>query len=98
MLLMDHAQFNDLRLYWLNPIGASTHKGKSKGKIKDKTPFRSEDPCKRWNHGVCRSKASKCRFIYVKAVEAPTRSMSVQKEEREWLEPWAKCFRYMRGL
>jgi hypothetical protein len=65
LLLTDYAQYEDLRLYWLNPIGAGTHEGDTKGKAKAKSDFRCDDPCDRWNRGVCRSKASECKYRHV---------------------------------
>jgi hypothetical protein len=65
LLLTDHAQFDDLRLYWLNPIGAGSHESDAKGKTKAKSDFRCEDPCDRWNRGVCRSKASECKYRHI---------------------------------
>ena len=62
LLLTDVACFEDLRLYWLNPIGAGDT-GKSKGK--GKSDFRCEDPCDRWNRGACKSKASECKYRHV---------------------------------
>jgi hypothetical protein len=62
LLLTDVASFDDLRLYWLNPIGAGDTE---KGKGKNKSDFRSEDPCDRWNRGVCKSKASECKYRHV---------------------------------
>jgi hypothetical protein len=65
LLLTDNAKFEDLRLYWLNPIGAGTLQTESKGKLKAKSDFRCEDPCDRWNRGVCRSKASECKYRHI---------------------------------
>ena len=65
LLLTDHAQFDDLRLYWLNPIGAGTLPSDAKGKAKVRSDSKSEDPCDRWNRGVCRSKASDCKYKHV---------------------------------
>ena len=65
LLLTDNAKFDDLRLYWLNPIGAGTLEADAKGKSKGKSDFRSEDACDRWNRGVCRSKASDCKYRHV---------------------------------
>jgi hypothetical protein len=39
LLLSDNAKFDDLRLYWLNPIGAGTLEPSSKGKSKGKANF-----------------------------------------------------------
>jgi hypothetical protein len=62
LVLTDFASFEDLRLYWLNPIGAG-----EVGKVKDKgkSDFRCQDPCDRWNRGVCKSKASECKYRHV---------------------------------
>jgi hypothetical protein len=65
LLLTDHGKFDDLRLYWLNPIGAGTPTVDGKGKTKPKSDFRCEDPCDRWNRGVCRSKASECKYRHI---------------------------------
>src|SRR5882762_3634595 len=65
LLLTDHAQFDDLRLYWVNPIGASTLTGNVKGKAKVRPEFKCEDPCDRWNQGVCCSKASDCKYRHI---------------------------------
>jgi hypothetical protein len=61
--LMDYPRFEDLRLYWLNPIGAGDPN--SKGKDKPRSDFRCEDPCDRWNRGLCRSKASECKYRHI---------------------------------
>jgi len=65
LLLSDHAKFDDLKLYLLNPIGAGTLEHSVKGKSKGKSDFRCEDPCDRWNRGVCRSKASECKYRHI---------------------------------
>ena len=67
LLLTDHARFDDLRLYWLNPIGAATVTSgvKAKSTSKGKSDYRSEDPCERWNRGICRSKASECKYRHI---------------------------------
>jgi hypothetical protein len=65
LLLSDSSKFDDLRLYWLNPIGAGTLETDPKGKSKGKSDFRSEDACDRWNRGVCRSKSSECKYRHV---------------------------------
>jgi len=62
LLLTDVTSFDDLRLYWLNPIGAGDA---GKGKNKSKSDFRCEDPCDRWNRGACKSKASECKYRHV---------------------------------
>src|ERR1700720_2858127 len=51
LLLTDYAKFEDLRLYWLNPIGAGDAHDHAKGKEKAKSDWRCEDPCNRWNKG-----------------------------------------------
>jgi hypothetical protein len=58
---LDNAKFEDLWLYWLNPISAGALQTDSKMKPKGKSDFRCEDPCDRWNQGVCHSKASECK-------------------------------------
>jgi hypothetical protein len=65
LLLTDSPKFDDLRLYWLNPIGAGTLETDPKGKSKGRSDFRCEDPCDRWNRGVCRSKGSECKYRHV---------------------------------
>jgi hypothetical protein len=62
LLLTNFAEFDDLRLYWFNPIGAGDP---SKAKDKPKADFRSEEPCDRWNRGVCRAKSSECKYQHV---------------------------------
>jgi len=65
LLLSDHAKFDDLRLYWLNPIGAGSLEHSVKGKSKGKSDFRCEDPCDRCNRRVCCSKASECKYRHI---------------------------------
>ena len=67
LLLTDHVRFDDLRLYWLNPIGAGTVTSgvKAKSTSKGKSDYRSDDPCERWNKGICRSKASECKYRHI---------------------------------
>ena len=66
LLLTDFPEYEDLRLFWLNPIGAGDPKqGREKGKSAGKPDTKSEDPCDRWNRGVCRSKASECKYRHV---------------------------------
>jgi hypothetical protein len=65
LLLSDNSKFDDLRLYWLNPIGAGSLEADSKGRVKGKSDSRSEDACDRWNRGVCRSKASECKYRHI---------------------------------
>jgi hypothetical protein len=60
LLLTDFAEFDDLRLYWLNPIGAG-----DPSKAKAKADIRSEEPCDRWNRGACRAKSSECKYQHV---------------------------------
>ena len=46
---LDNAKFEDLWLYWLNPISAGALQTDSKMKPKGKSDFRCKDPCDRWN-------------------------------------------------
>ena len=39
LLLSDHAKFDDLRLYWLNPIGVGSLEHSIKGKSKGRSDF-----------------------------------------------------------
>ena len=46
LLLTDFAKFKDLRIFWLNPIGAGDpRQGKKTGKLAGRSDSRSEDPC-----------------------------------------------------
>jgi len=63
--LSNHGKFDDLQLYWLNPISAGALKPSVKGKSKGKSEFWCEDPCDRWNRGVCCSKASECKYRHI---------------------------------
>jgi hypothetical protein len=65
LLLTDSSKFDDLRLYWLNPIGAGAIETDPKGKSKGKSGFRCEDACGRWNRGVCRLKSSECKYRHI---------------------------------
>jgi hypothetical protein len=65
LLLSDNTKFDDLRLFWLNPIGAGSQGTDAKVKEKGKTSFRSEEACDRWNRGVCRSKNAECKYQHV---------------------------------
>ena len=66
LLLTDFTAFEDLRIFWLNPIGAGDpRQGKEKGKPAGRSDSRSEDPCDRWNRGVCRTNASECKYRHV---------------------------------
>lgn len=65
LLLTDNASFDDLRLYWLNPIGAGVAETDSKSRGKSRTDFRSDEACGRWNRGACRSKSSECKYRHI---------------------------------
>ena len=68
LLLTDQASFEDLKLYWLNPIGAggqtSTEYPRRTGQGK-KPDFRDDEPCLKWNAGECSRKASECRHRHI---------------------------------
>jgi hypothetical protein len=53
----------DLRLYWLNPIGAGGLSDVS-CRIK-KTDYWDDEPCFKWNAGECNKKASECRHRHI---------------------------------
>jgi hypothetical protein len=83
LLLTDHAQFNDLMPYWLNLISAGTHENVPKGKPKLKSDFKSEDPCDRWNHDICHSKASECKYRHIcQEFQGPHRSDECRKGKK----------------
>jgi hypothetical protein len=65
LLLMDNASFDDLRLYWLNPIGAGVAETDGKSRGKGRTDFRSDEACGRWNRGACQSKSLECKYRHV---------------------------------
>lgn len=66
LLLTDRSEFDDLRLYWLNPIGAGFKSmGNSGSGSLGRVSTKSDEPCHRWNNDNCRSKASDCRFRHV---------------------------------
>jgi hypothetical protein len=60
LLLTDFAEFDNLRLYWFNLIGMG-----DPSKAKPKADFQSEEPCDRWNRGVCCVKSSECKYQHV---------------------------------
>ena len=60
LLLADFVEFDDLRLYWLNPIGAG-----DPSKAKAKADIQSEEHCDQWNGGVCCAKSSECKYQHV---------------------------------
>lgn len=66
LLLTDHSAFEDLKLYWLNPIVAGGHtliEGCPKsGK---RLEYCDDEPCHKWNAGECLKWASKCRHKHV---------------------------------
>jgi hypothetical protein len=68
LLLTDWDAFEDLKLYWLNPIGASGQaSGESSRKIGQgkRTDYRDNEPCLKWNSGECSKKASECRHRHI---------------------------------
>jgi hypothetical protein len=65
LLLTDSIAFDELRLYWLNPLGAGSQPVRdisSKGK---KNEYRDDEPCFKWNAGECSKKASDCKHRHV---------------------------------
>jgi hypothetical protein len=67
LLLTDYAQYQDLSLYWLNPIGTGHQSLRtcSKPSKATRSDFRSDEACRRWNSGDCRQKASECKYRHV---------------------------------
>ena len=66
LLLTDQGAFEDLKLYWLNPIGAGGQTS-SEGRVKSskKPTYRDNEPCHKWNAGECSKRASECRHKHV---------------------------------
>ena len=68
LLLTDQAAFEDLKLYWLNPIGAggqpSGESSRKSGQGK-KSEYRNNEPCLKWNTNECSKRASECRHRHV---------------------------------
>ena len=66
LLLTDQSAFEDLKLYWLNPIGAGGQTS-PEGRVKPskKPTYRDNEPCHKWNAGECSKHASKCRHKHV---------------------------------
>jgi hypothetical protein len=68
LLLTDQAAFEDLKLYWLNPIGAggqpSGESSRKSGQGK-KSDYRDNEPCLKWNANECSKRASECRHRHV---------------------------------
>ncbi len=69
LLLTDIDHFADLKTQYIDSGGANvsgeeTKNSKSSGNS-NRTSRRQEEPCRRWNNGVCPSQASKCRYRHV---------------------------------
>ena len=66
LLLMDQDIFEDLKIYWLNPIGAG---GQGSTEVRPKSNKKSgywdNKLCNKWNAGECTRRASKCRHKHV---------------------------------
>jgi hypothetical protein len=67
LLLTDQSAFEDLKLYWLNPIGAGGQPSieTNRGQKKKRADYRDNEPCLKWNLGECTKKASECRHKHV---------------------------------
>ena len=68
LLLTDHDSFEDIRLYWLNPIGAggqTSAEGRTKAITSKKSGYRDNEPCRKWNAGECPKRASDCKHKHV---------------------------------
>ena len=69
LLLTDRTTFEDLKLYWLNPIGAGGQtSGEGSRKAGKKPDYRDNEPCLKWNAGECPKRASECRHKHVCAI------------------------------
>ncbi|KIM84815.1 hypothetical protein PILCRDRAFT_67120, partial [Piloderma croceum F 1598] len=66
LLLTDQTSFNDLKLYWLNLIGA---RGQMSNQIHPKSSkkpdYHDNKPCLKWNAGKCPKHVSECRHKHV---------------------------------
>jgi hypothetical protein len=67
LLLTDQSAFKDLKLYWLNPIGAGGQPSieANRGQKKKRADYRDNEPCLKWNLGEWTKKASECRHKHV---------------------------------
>ena len=66
LLLTDQNAFEDLKLYWLNPIGAGVQLSpEGRSKPSKKPGYRDNEPCHKWNAGECSKRASECRHKHV---------------------------------
>jgi hypothetical protein len=65
LLLTDQAEFEDLKLYWLNPIGAGGGDCPRKPAQEKKSDYRDNEPCYKWNAGECNKRASECRHKHI---------------------------------
>ena len=64
LLLTDKSEFEDLRLYWLHPLGQGFRDTNSGG-TPNRSPranYRTNDDCLRFNDGKCPNKASGCKY------------------------------------
>ena len=66
LLLTDQTAFEDLKLYWLNPISAGGQTPtEGRAKASKKPSYRDNEPCHKWNAGECPKRASECRHKHV---------------------------------
>ena len=64
LFLTNRSKFEDLRLYWLHPLGQG-FRDTSMGITHNhsmKSLFKSDDDCIRFNNGKCPNKASSCKY------------------------------------
>ena len=66
LLLTDQNSFEDLKMYWLNPIGAGGQVS-TEGRLKPtkKPGYRDNEPCHKWNAGECSKRTSECRHKHI---------------------------------
>ena len=68
LLLTDHDSFEDIKLYWLNPIrvrGQTSAEGQTKAIISKKPGYCDNEPCHKWNTGECPKYASECKHKHI---------------------------------
>jgi hypothetical protein len=65
LLLTDSVAFDELRLYWLNPLGAGGQPSRDMPGKPKKNEYRDDEPCYKWNAGECTKKASDCKHQHV---------------------------------
>ena len=65
LLLTDPSAFEDLKLFWLNPIGAGSGDCPRKPEQSKRTDYRANAPCHKWNASECNKRASECKYRHL---------------------------------